>query len=139
LERKIHLKSEKKPFGLSKTLVYSAIFGVSISLAYRSGNDFAGVSPVFVFSDILPFVDPALQGLMMLVSIVVAVLSIYRLSKFFTKIYEQKSPGIFIAFLGFCGSILILLAPQANIHFILVGVGCWIIGIVMVTTFRNLN
>ena len=137
LERKVNLESGKKSFGLTRTLFYSAIFGISIGLAYRSGVDFAEAKTFFLFSDLLSIVEPAVQGLIMLVAIALAFLSIFRLSRFFTKIYEQKRPGIFTAFLGFTGSILIVLAPQSSIHFILVGIGFWIIGIIVVGSLRN--
>ncbi len=67
----------------------------------------------------------------MIVSLILGIISIFRMSKFFIKVYENRREGVSTAVLGLCGSLLVFLS-QGNFQVLLIGVGVWIIGIVLV-------
>ncbi len=52
-------------------------------------------------------------------------------------IYEHRLPGITTAILGFGGSSLVTLTPNANSPLLILGVGIWIVGILIVLLYRK--
>ena len=72
----------------------------------------------------------------MLGSLVLAVVSIFSMAKIFRQIYENKINGIAVSLLGFIGSILCF-GNQGNFQIIILGLGLWSIGIVIITTKKN--
>ena len=118
--------------GLGKIFVFSVTLGISVSFAFLfSGNANSGLS-FFIFDSIIRTAGPNIQILVMLGSLVLAVISIFSMAKMFLQIYENKISGIAVSLLGFFGSILILHGSQGNFQIILLGLGFWIIGIVIV-------
>ena len=118
--------------GLGKIFVFSVTLGISVSFAFLfSGNANSGLS-FFIFDSIIRTAGPNIQILVMLGSLVLAVISIFSMAKMFLQIYENKISGIAVSLLGFFGSILILHSSQGNFQILLLGLGFWIIGIVIV-------
>ncbi len=126
--------------GLPHLLLFSALTGISFSFAFRAGGQSSGAGFGFAAFDFLSrFSDPSLQAGIVVVSLIFSVLFIFRLTKFFRQVYEHKLVGIGTAALGFSGSFLVILAPQDNSHLLTLGVGVWIIGIVIVIFNKKKN
>ena len=124
--------------GLPHLLVFSALTGISFSFAFRAGRQPSEAGFGYVAFDFLSrFTDPSLQAMIVVVSLIFSVLFIFRLSKFFREVYEHRLVGIGTATLGFSGSFLVMLAPQDNSHLLTLGVGMWVIGIVVVLLNRK--
>jgi len=75
--------------------------------------------------------DSQIQALITIASIVVTIIFIYGLSRFFRQIYEERRAGIIIAVLAFTGSFIILSSSQQQTYFIFLGIGLWVIGIII--------
>ena len=128
----------RKLLGLPHLLVFSALTGISFSFAFRAGGQPSEAGFGYAAFDFLSrFTDPNLQAMIVVVSLIFSVLFIFRLSKFFREVYEHKLVGIGTAALGFSGSFLVILAPQDNSHLLTLGIGTWIIGIVIVIFYRK--
>ncbi len=123
--------------GLAKILVYSAFAGFSLTIAQQLGGESAGLGVSSVILSILPISDPKIQGVVILGSIVLTILSIYGTAKLLVQIYENKLAGIATAVLGFLGSISIFFAQEDSNYLIFLGVGAWIIGIAVVASQRD--
>ena len=124
--------------GLPHLLVFSALTGISFSFAFRAWGQPSGAGFGYAAFDFLSrFTDPNLQAIIVVVSLIFSILFIFRLSKFFREVYEHKLVGIGTAALGFSGSFLVILAPQDNSHLLTLGIGIWIIGIVIVIFYRK--
>ena len=122
--------------GLGKIFVFSVTLGISVSFAYLfSGNANSGLS-FFIFDSIIRTAGPNIQILVMLGSLVLAVVSIFSMAKIFRQIYENKINGIAVSLLGFIGSILCF-GNQGNFQIIILGLGLWSMGIVIITTKKN--
>ncbi|MGI0056838.1 MAG: hypothetical protein ACREAK_05635 [Nitrosarchaeum sp.] len=124
--------------GLGKIFVSSLTLGISVSLAYLfSGNANEGRS-FFVLDSITRAADPSIQTLLMIGSLVLAILSIVSMAKMFWQIYENRLKGMIVSLLGFMGSILCL-SYQGNFQIIILGVGLWCIGIIILTSTKNIK
>ena len=123
---------------LAKILLISIVTGGSLVFAVQStyGTSGAGYAPLlnnFLLSDAIQ----REQGWILLVSLVLAVSSIFGLAKFITNVYEYKISGIATALLGIFGSFLLFSSSQENMSLIILGVGFWIIGAVIVFVQRK--
>ncbi len=130
--------------GLSRILVFSALSGISFGFAITAGGDSSGVGINFLVYDYFSnFIDSSFQTILAIISAIFAIFFIFRLTKFFSEVYEHKLAGIPAAILGFVGSVLVILAPQENSHVLVLGIGVWIIGLSVVIFTRkkttNLN
>lgn len=134
LEDKVNLD---KPLGFFKILFYSAVFGASIGFALRAGSGITDSQTIYPALDTLSAIAPGLQGLIMIVSLILAIASIFRLAKFFKKIIQRQYAGIITAILGIFGSLLIVLSYDSNMQAVTLGVGFWIIGIVTVASLNK--
>ena len=116
--------------GLIRILGYSALTGISFAFAYRVIE--SGESGTYsILGTLLPITDSRIQALVMIASLILAIFSIFRMSKFLIQVYEHRREGVATAILGLCGSLLVFLS-QGNFQVLLIGVGMWIIGIVFV-------
>ena len=123
--------------GLTTILVYSAFAGFSLTIAQQLGVESAGLGVSSVILTFLPISDPKIQGVVVIGSIVLTILSIYGTAKFLVNIYENRLAGIATAVLGFVGSISIFFAQEDTSYFIFLGVGAWVIGIATVASQRD--
>jgi len=124
--------------GLGKIFFFSAISGLSFAFSYRTSGDTSDVGFAFVLLDWLNQTgDSQIQALVTIVSIVVTIIFIYGLSRFFRQIYEERRAGIIIAVLAFTGSFIILSSSQQQTFFIFLGIGLWIIGIIITFVGRK--
>lgn len=117
--------------GLIRILGYSALTGISFAFAYRVVESGEAGFPYAIFGTLLQITDSRIQALVMMASLILGILSVFRMSKFFIQIYEHRREGVATAVLGLCGSLLVFLS-QGNFHVLLTGIGMWIIGIVFV-------
>ncbi len=117
--------------GLIRILGYSALTGISFAFAYRVIESSEGGTPYAIFGSLLQITDSRIQALVMIASLILGIISIFRMSKFFIQVYEHRREGVATAVLGLCGSLLVFLS-QGNFQVLLIGVGVWIIGIVLV-------
>ena len=123
--------------GLTKILVYSAFAGFSLTIAQQLGVESAGLGVSSVILTLLPISDPKIQGVVVIGSIVLTILSIYGTAKFLVQIYENKLAGFTTALLGFLGSVSIFFAQEDSNYFIFLGIGAWVIGIAIVASQRD--
>jgi len=124
--------------GLPHILIYAILTGISFGMIYRTSGSSSELGINFVFLDFLSrYSDSGTQSLIIILMLVLAVYSVYRLAKFFREVFEHRLTGIITAGLGFSGSILVIFAPQDNSHVLVVGVGAWIIGIAVVLAKRK--
>ena len=116
-------------------MIYSAISGVSFGFFYRINSEPSsagiGIPTLDVISKNL---DPSSQAVVMIISLIITVYSVYRLGKFFSQVFEHRLAGILTAAQGFFGTFLIVLGIEKNSHVFFGGVGLLIIG-VMITIF----
>lgn len=119
--------------GLGKIFIFSVFSGLSFAFSFKASGDTTDVGGfVFVILDLLSATgDSGTQGLVVIISIVVTIFSIYGLSVFMRQVIKERLAGIFTAIVGFSGSFLIL-STQQETHFIVMGVSLWIIGIIIV-------
>lgn len=117
--------------GLIRILGYSALTGISFAFAYRVVESSQDGTPYGILGTFLQITDSRIQALVMIVSLILAILSVFRMSKFFIQVIEHRREGVATAVLGLCGSLLVFLS-QGNFHVLLIGIGMWIIGIVLV-------
>ena len=116
--------------GLIRILGYSALTGISFAFAYRVIE--SGESGTYsILGTFLQITDSRIQALVMIASLILAIFSIFRMSKFLIQVYEHRREGVATAILGLCGSLLVFLS-QGNFQVLLIGIGMWIIGIVFV-------
>ena len=118
--------------GLPNLLVFSALTGISFSFAFRAGSQPEPGFGFVAFDFLSSINDANLQAIIVVVSLLFSILFIFRLTKFFKQVYEYRYTGIATAACGFSGSFLVILAPQDNSHLLTLGVGVWIIGLVIV-------
>ena len=121
--------------GLGKIFLFSVFAGLSFAFSYKASGDTPEVGGfVFVILDLLSqYGDSEIQGLVIIISIVITIFSIYGLSVFLRQVIEERLVGILTAIVGFLGSFLILSTQEA--HFIVIGVSLWIVGIVLASLF----
>lgn len=118
--------------GLAKIFFFSALSGLSFAFSYRSSGDTSDVGFAFVLLDWLnQYGDPQIQALVTIASIVVTIIFIYGLSRLILQIYEERRAGILTAVLGFTGSFVILSSSQQQTFFIFLGIGLWVMGIII--------
>jgi len=124
--------------GLGKIFIFSVFSGLSFAFSYKASGDTTDVGGfVFVILDLLSATgDSGTQGLVVIISIVVTIFSIYGLSVFMRQIIEERLAGIITVIVGFSGSFLILSTQQED-YFIVMGVSLWIIGIIIVSLVRK--
>lgn len=121
--------------GLYKILAFSAMTGLSFGIAYvTSGTSQIGAG-FAILNSISQNFDPALQSVIMIASVALAIYSVFRLAKFFREVYENRLYGIIIAGLGFFGSLIIILGSQSSTGIVL-GVSFWLVGIIL-AVFKN--
>ena len=120
-------------------LFYSIVSGISFSFAFRIiGNTSEEGFESSIMNQITNS-NPSIQALLIVVFFVMSIYSIYRLSNFFGKVYEQRIFGIATVALGYSGSFLIMYGSQNPNYFIFLGLGAWIIGGVIVAANRKNN
>lgn len=125
--------------GLGKIFIFSALSGISFTFSYRTRQESQG-GAVFVLLDLLnKSGDATTQAFVTIASIVATIFFIYSLSVFFRQIYKHRLAGIVTAIVGFSGSFVIMLSSEQNLQIIIVGVGLWIIGIVIAMLFGRKN
>ena len=121
-----------KALGLPHILSYSALTGVSFGFFYRINSEQSTSFPALdVISKNL---DASSQAVVMIISLIITVYSVYRLAKFFSQVFEHRLAGILTAVLGFSGTFLIMLGIENNSHVFVLGIGSVVIG-VMITIF----
>jgi len=126
--------------GLPQILVFSALTGISFSFAFRAWGQPSEPGFSFAAFDFLSrFTDTNLQAMIVVISLIFSVLFIFRLTKFFREVFEHRLVGIGTAALGFSGSFLVILAPQDNSHLLVLGIGVWILAVIIVILFRKKN
>ena len=129
------LKALSQPHILS----YSAITGVSFGFFYRINSE-QSTSIGFPTLDVISKnLDASSQALVMIISLIITVYSVYRLSKFFSQVFEHRVAGILAAVLGFSGAFLIMLGAENNSHIFFVGIGAVIIGIMITIFYKKKN
>lgn len=117
--------------GLLKILVFAAMTGVSFAFAYATSGDPSQIGTSFaILNSISQNFDPALQSVIMIVSVALSIYFIFSLAKFFREVYENKFYGAVIAVLGFSGSLLVVLASQSS-NAIFLGVAFWLVGAIL--------
>jgi hypothetical protein len=121
--------------GLGKIFIFSALSGISFAFSYRTGQG-TQTSLVFALLDALNRSgDSTTQTFVMIASIVATIFFIYSLSVFFRQIYENRLAGIITAIVGFAGSFVILSSSEQDTQLIFLGIGLWIVGIVIARLF----
>ena len=121
--------------GLPHIMVYSAMTGVSFGFFYRINSEPSSAGIGFPTLDFISKnLDPSSQAVVMIISLIISVYSVYKLGKFFSQVFEHRHVGILTAALGFFGTFLIPLGIENNSHVFFGGVGLLIIGI-MITIF----
>jgi len=119
--------------GLAKIFFFSALSGLSFAFSYSSSGDTSDIGFAFVLLDWLnQSGDSQIQALVTIASIVVTIIFIYGLSRFFRQIYEERRAGILTAVLGFAGSFIILSSSQQQTFLIFLGIGLLVIGIIII-------
>lgn len=117
--------------GLGKIFIFSALSGISFTFSYRTGQESQG-GAVFVLLDFInKSGDVTTQAFVTVASIVATIFFIYGLSVFFRQVYENRLAGVVTAIVGFTGSFVILSSSEQNPLLIFLGVGLWIVGIVI--------
>ena len=88
---------------------------MSLFLAYKTDGDFSeiGFSSI-IFDFFSRHTRIQAQGLIEVISLIIAIFSIYGLIKFFRKILEQRIVGLATAMIGFVGTFSILLTLYAE-------------------------
>lgn len=121
--------------GLARILIFSALTGISFSLAIGTSGEAAGLgfARIDFFSQ---YLDSSMQALTAIVSSIFTIFFIFRLAKFFREVYEHRLAGIVTGVLGFSGSFMIILAQQSS-HVFVLGVGMWMFAVFIVIFFRN--
>ena len=128
-----------KALGLPHILSYSAITGVSFGFFYRINSE-QSTSIGFPTLDVISKnLDASSQALVMIISLIITVYSVYRLGKFFSQVFEHRLAGILAAVLGFSGAFLIMLGAENNSHIFFVGIGAVIIGIMITIFYKKKN
>jgi len=118
--------------GLSKILVFSILSGLSLAFTIRLGGNASDAGFSFFLLNVLSQnVDSRIQILLMIISLVVTIFFVYGLVRFFKEILENRLAGMVTSILGFSGSLLVMTSPQDNMHFIILGLGTWVIGAVI--------
>ena len=117
--------------GLIRILGYSALTGISFAFAYRVVGSSQDSSTYGIIGTFLQITDSSIQALVMIASLVLAIFSVFRMSKFLIKVIEHRREGVATAILGLGGSLLVFLS-QGNFQVLLIGIGMWVIGIVLV-------
>ena len=88
--------------GLRKVFAVSIISGISLGFSYQITGELMGGTIGFVilnwFSQNL---DSSIQVLVIIISLVISIVSIYGMSIFIRQVYEQRFFGIITASLGF--------------------------------------
>jgi hypothetical protein len=119
--------------GLGKIFIYSVFSGLSFAFSYRISEDAPDAGFAFdILNQISQNTNEQIQAGILILSIVLAILSIYSLSKFFRQIYEQRLIGIITVIVGFSGSFLILSGSQQETFLVAVGAALWIAGIALI-------
>ncbi len=119
--------------GLGKIFIYSVFSGLSFAFSYRISEGAPDGGFAFsILNQLSQNGNEQIQAGILVLSIVLAILSIYSLSKFFRQIYDQRIVGIITAVVGFSGSFLILSGSQQETFFVIVGAVLWIVGIVLI-------
>lgn len=117
--------------GLGKIFIFSALSGISFSFSYRTGQESQG-GAVFTLLEMLNRSgETSIQAFVTIASIIATIFFIFGLAKFFREIYEHRLAGIITAVVGFLGSFVILSDSALNYNVIILGVGLWVIGIVI--------
>jgi len=125
--------------GLGKIFVFSALSGVSFAFSYRTGQE-PQKGVVFTLLDALNRSgDSTTQTVVMVASIVATIFFIYSLSVFFRQIYENRLAGIITAIVGFAGSFVIMSSSEQNTQLIFLGIGLWIVGLVIAKLLARKN
>ena len=124
--------------GLPRILVFATLSGISFGIAYSLTGEISGIGVSFVLVDFFAkYLEPGVHTIIVIVSSIMTIFFIYRLSKFFMEIYEHRLSGITTAILGFGGSSIVILTPYANSPLLVLGVGIWIVGILIVLLYRK--
>jgi len=119
--------------GLGKVFVYSVLSGLSFAFSYRTTGDASDGGFAFaILNQISQRGDEQIQAAILILSIVLTILSIYSLSRFFKQVYEQRLIGIITAIVGFSGSFLILSSSQQETFFVVGGAVLLITGIILI-------
>ena len=117
--------------GLLKILVFAAMTGISFAFAYVTSGEPSEIGTSFaILNSISQNFDPALQSVIMIVSVALAIYFVFNLAKFFREVYENRLYGVIISVLGFSGSMLVVLASQSS-NGIVLGVALWFVGIIL--------
>ena len=118
--------------GLRKVFAVSIISGISLGFSYQITGELMGGTIGFVilnwFSQNL---DSSIQVLVIIISLVISIVSIYGMSIFIRQVYEQRFFGIITASLGFSGSFLSLAGSQVSLHLSILGIGILAIGFIL--------
>jgi len=125
--------------GLKKIYAISILSGLTFGITIKlTGEPSVGLGST-ILNFLFQSIDSRTQFYVMIISVIISIISIYGLAVFMRQVYEQRLTGIITAVLGFSGSILILSVPQDNIHFVFLGVGMWVLGMVLATRRKMKN
>lgn len=125
--------------GLKKIYAISIVSGLTFGITIKlTGEPSIGLGSI-ILNFLIQSVDSRTRFYVMIISVIISIISIYGLAVFMRQVYEQRLAGIITAVLGFSGSILILSVTQDNIHFVFLGVGMWVLGMVLATRRKMKN